>query len=145
MPPLLSGTHTLISFSPKLTGPNEQYQHLEKGSENFTWQSKSITPRRMLSSAFSWWGFGEVQKKKRRRRSGGLRKKKIPVQLLRPWRDLEALSIACEGLFEWNGGRKGENELSILITQACDSALAVWQAPLRLCQCRPCLWERLRH
>ena len=64
MTPLLSATHTLISFYPKLTGPKEQYQHLEKGSENFTWQSKSITPRRMLSSAFSWWGFGEVQKKK---------------------------------------------------------------------------------
>lgn len=60
------------------------------------------------------------------KRSG--RKKKIPVQLLRPWRDLEVLSIAHEGFFEWNGGRKEENELLIVITQVCDSLLHVWQA-----------------
>ncbi len=66
MTPWLSGTHTLndqkLLLLPKLTNPKEQYQHLGEGSENFTWQSKTITPRRMLSSAFSWWDFGEVQK-----------------------------------------------------------------------------------
>lgn len=66
MTPWLSGTHTLNDqkrlLLPKLTSPKEQYQHLGKGSKYSTWQSKTITQRRMLSSAFSWWDFGEVQK-----------------------------------------------------------------------------------
>lgn len=66
MTPSLSGTHALndqkLPPLSKLTSPKEQYQHLEKGSENFTRQSKTITPRRMLSSAFSWWDFGEVRR-----------------------------------------------------------------------------------
>lgn len=82
MTPSLSGTHTLPTTkssccSPKLTSPEEQYQHLEKGSENITWQSKTITPRRMLSSAFSWWDFGQVRKEKKWRGKKE-EKKKIP-------------------------------------------------------------------
>lgn len=121
----LSGTHILndqkVLLLPKITSPKEQYQHLKKGSKNFIWQSKTITPRRMVSSAFSWWDFGEVE-----REEVEDKEKKISVQLLWPWSDLEVLSIGCEGTFEWSSGRKGESELLILITQAHDSLLCVW-------------------
>lgn len=55
-------------------------------------------------------------------------RKKILVQLLWPGGDLGAFSIVCEGLFERSTGRKGENELLIVITQAYESLLSVWQA-----------------
>lgn len=43
---------------------------------------------------------------------------------------------------EWNGGRKGENELSILITQACDSpALRRGRRLLGAAILAPCLWD----
>lgn len=35
-----------------------------------------------------------------------------------------SLDSVCEGTFEWSSGRKGESELLILITQACDSLLS---------------------
>ena len=57
-----------------------------------------------------WWGA--------KRRSGGERKK-IPEEILK------LSQTVCEGSFEWNGGRKGENELSIVITQACEFLLSV--------------------
>lgn len=66
MIPSFSGTRALndqkLLLLPKLTSPKEYYRHLKECSKNFICLSKTITPRRMVFSAFSWWDFGEVER-----------------------------------------------------------------------------------